>query len=230
VPIDRNFLSYQTNEDVSTFMQLVISKDQVDLEPADALFLEERNCELPKEGHVFACAFNADGSELARLEIDVNDEGAIGEAADFVHKHAPPQVDAAYKWKEAFAEAARSNRRVWARISQRYCGPCFQLARWLDNQQELLKKDYVMLKVDDVRDSKGAAIAQRLTRGKAQGVPFHAIFDVDEQMLIDSEGPLGNVGHPSDFEGRKQLRKMLQATRQNLTDAEIEQLVKSLED
>jgi hypothetical protein len=49
-------------------------------------------------------------------------------------------------------------------------------------------------------------------------------------MLIDSEGPLGNIGYPTSVEGKKQLRKMLLASRRNLTDAEIDQLVESLGD
>jgi len=87
-----------------------------------------------------------------------------------------------------------------------------------------------MLKIDNVQDRGGGRVAKRLTQGKPRGVPFHAIFDSDEQMLVDSAGPLGNIGYPSGFEGKKHLRKMLLATRRNLTDAEIDQLVDSLED
>ncbi len=116
------------------------------------------------------------------------------------------------------------------RVSQRYCGPCFRLTRWLDDQQKLLEKDYVMLKIDDFHDLHGNEIAQRVTRGGEFGIPFHAIFDASGKMLVDSAGPLGNVGFPSGFDGKKQLRKMLQSSRQNLTDAEIDQLVQSIPD
>ena len=87
-----------------------------------------------------------------------------------------------------------------------------------------------MVKIDDARDQNGSRVAQRLTRGKHFGIPFHAIFDQDEKMVIDSEGPLGNIGYPTSVEGKKQLRKMLLASRRNLTDAEIDQLVESLGD
>ena len=88
------------------------------------------------------------------------------------------------------------------------------MARWLDDQHELLDKDYVMLKIDDFRDQNGKLVAERLTRGEQHGIPFHAIFDPDGELLMDSAGPLGNIGHPSGFEGKKQLRKMLLETRQ----------------
>jgi hypothetical protein len=62
------------------------------------------------------------------------------------------------------------------------------------------------------------------------GVPFHAIFDARGQLLIDSESPVGNIGHPSSFEGRRHLTKMLGETRQKLTESKVEQIVGTLED
>lgn len=228
--VNDNFVDYQKNSEVSGFMQISVTGDQDRLNSADATFLKERNWQIPDKGRVNAYAIDVDGKELGKLEIDVRDRKAVEAAAEFIHRHAPSQVNAEEKWAQAFAEAKRSNRRVWARVSQRYCGPCFSLARWLDDQHELLEKDYVLLKIDDVRDQNGIRVAERLTRGKHHGVPFYAIFDEDEELLIDSAGPLGNIGNPSDVEGKKQLRKMLLETRRNLTDAEIEQLVESVGD
>ena len=222
--VDQNFVDYQTNKDVSAFMQIVFSRGRKSLESVDTAFLKEQNWQLPAEGRVFACAIDAKGKELGRVEIDVSDKRAGQEAAAFIHQHAPAPVDAEKKWHEAFTVASRSRRRVWARISQRYCAPCFRMARWLDDHHKLLEKDYVMLKIDNIRDQNGIRVAKRLTRGKNHGVPFHAIFDQDELMLIDSAGPIGNIGHPSGIEGKKQLRKMLLETRRSLTDAEIDQL------
>ena len=173
---------------------------------------------------------DGEGKELGRQDIDVNIAGAAEQVAKFIHQYVPATPDAEAKWAAAFAEGARTNRRVWVRISQRYCGPCFRLTRWLDDQQKLLEKDYVMLKIDDFHDLHGNEIAQRVTRGGEFGIPFHAIFDASGKMLVDSSGPLGNVGFPSGFDGKKQLRKMLQSSRQNLTDAEIDQLVQSIPD
>jgi hypothetical protein len=173
---------------------------------------------------------DASGKQLGVLDIDISDASAAAKAAEFIRQHRPQQADAEAKWNEAFAEASRSNRRVWARISQRYCGWCFHFSRWLDDQKPLLEKDYVMLKIDDLRDLNGKEVAERLTRGQQYGVPFHAIFDPSGELVIDSAGRLGNIGHPSDLEGRKHLRKMLLETRKNLTDPEIDQLVESLGD
>ncbi|MCC7338767.1 MAG: thioredoxin family protein [Pirellulaceae bacterium] len=115
-------------------------------------------------------------------------------------------------------------------MSQRYCGPCFRLARWFDDHREMLEQDFVMLKIDDFRDLNGIEIAKRLTLGKHHGVPFHAIFEADESMLVDSAGNLGNIGHPSGYEGKKHMRKMLETGSKTLTPKEVDQLVDSLED
>jgi hypothetical protein len=226
--VEENFMDYETNDDIPRFMQIAITGEQNVLDDGDKAFLNERKWPLPSQDRIFACAVDAKGNELGRLEIKASDTGAAEAAAAFIHRHAPSQADAEKKWNEAFAEAKRTNRCVWVRISQRYCGPCFLLSRWIDDQGELLGKDYVMLKIDDVLDQNGRRIAQRLTQGENHGVPFHAIFDSDGAMLIDSAGPLGNIGAVGGFEGKKHLRKMLLQSRQNLTDEEIDQIVESV--
>jgi hypothetical protein len=198
---------------------------------ADRTFAESNNWPQPKEGIVFACALDSTGRELGRIELNVAADDAATEAADFLRKHAPPQADAQAKWDAAFTEAKLSGRRVWARISQRYCGPCFRFSRWLDDNRELLERDFVLLKIDNVRDKHGAEVAGRIVHNREHfGVPFHTIFDADEQLIIDSESPVGNIGHPSTFEGRLHVTKMLRETRKNLTEADIEQIVKTLEE
>jgi len=126
------------------------------------------------------------------------------------------------------AEARKSGRKVWVRISQRYCRPCFSLTRWLDEQKKLLAQDYVFLKIDNVRDLHGAEVAKRLPDSEGQGVPFHVIFNSDGKMLITSASALGNIGYPDGFEGKQHLRKMLLATRSRLTDQQIDEIVNTL--
>jgi len=228
--VDANFMDYEKTKEVSSFMQIRVATGEKASPPADVEFAKKKNWPSPGENEVFACAFDVNGNELGRIEIVVDNNRAPEIAAKFIREHAPKQVDAKKKWNDAFAEAKRSNRKVWVRVSQRYCGPCFALSRWMDGQKELLEKDYVMLKIDDVRDLNGFAVAKRLTRGRHVGVPFHAIHGQDEKMLVDSESPIGNIGHPSGYEGKKHLRKMISATRGHLTDDEVERIVESLKD
>jgi hypothetical protein len=225
---NHNLVDHDINKDNYNFMQIVASTGKGYQETVS--LLKEYNWPLPAEGHVVAFVCDATGKELGRLDVDTRTATAAEQAAEFVRRHSPPPADAQEKWNAAFAEAKRTNRRVWARVSQRYCGPCFMLSRWLDDHRTVLEKDYVFVKIDDYHDQNGQQIAQLLTKGKHHGVPFHAIFDADESMLIDSASPLGNIGAISGFEGKKHLRKMLLTSRQKLTDAEVDELVDSIRD
>lgn len=226
--VNANFENYSSKSDVASYLQFVVARDKANLKESAASFLKEHQWQIPDAGRVFACVLDATGAELGRLEVDIAEKEAEDKVAAFVSKHLPVKLDAEKKWKEAFAEAKRTNRKVWARLSGRYCGPCFLLARWLDEHREILEKDYVMLKIDDFADEYGASVAKRITRGGRFGIPFYAIFDTDEKLVVDSDSPLGNIGFPSGYEGSKYLGKMLLATRVSLTDAEIAQLVASL--
>lgn len=225
--VDANLLDYNTTEEVSSFMQLT---RKIGEDPDVSEFARTQNWPIPEEGKIFACAIDGSGNEIARIMLDSKTSDSPERAAQFVRKHAPKQVDAKKKWDEAFADAKRTDRKVWARISQRYCGPCFMFTRWLDDQKELLEQDYVFLKIDDVRDLHGTEVTDRLTGGDHFGVPFHAIFSAAEEMLITSESPVGNIGHPSGYEGKKHLRKMLKETRSRLSDEQIDEIVGSLSD
>jgi hypothetical protein len=103
------------------------------------------------------------------------------------------------------------------------------MSRWLDDNRKLLERDYVLLKIDNVRDDHGPEIALRIVSNHRDfSIPFSAIFDTNGKLLIDSEGPLGNIGHPSGNEGRRHLKKMLSDTRSNLSLEQIEQIVNTL--
>ena len=119
---------------------------------------------------------------------------------------------------------------MWVVIGQHYCAPCQLLNRWLDDHREVLDKEFVMLKIDDVLDLNGHEIAAEITRGKFVGVPFFAFYDEDEQMLIDSDGPTGNIGFMSGYENKRHFRKMLEKGKQVLTSDDVEKILNSLPD
>ena len=223
-------MDYESKPEVASYLQFVVPRDKANLNASDADFFKEHNWQIPVEGRVTAFVLGGTGTLIGRLEVDVTETEAGEKVAAFVSKHLPAKLDAQKKWQEAFADAKRTNRKVWARLSQRYCGPCFLLARWLDDHREILDKDYVMLKIDEYANDNGVDLAKRITRGGSFGIPFFAIFDKDELLVVDSDSPLGNIGFPSGYEGSKHLRKMLLASRGSLTDAEVEQLVASLAD
>jgi chemotaxis methyl-accepting protein methylase len=227
--VQENLLNYDANIQVSNYMQMRFNTGASATERGKA-FVKAKNWPVPTDGSVVAIALDASGKELGQTTIDVSAGDANDQAARFVEKHSPAVVDARLKWAEAFELAKKTNRRVWVRISQRYCGPFFQLNNWLDDHRTMLEKEFVLLKIDDVRDKNGVEVAKELTGDKPYGIPFFAFYGADQNMLIDSIGPTGNIGSISGYEGKRHFRRMLKKVRQSLSDAEIEQLVGSIED
>ena len=156
--VNTEMLDHEATPDVMSFLNLRIDEELLSND-ANRRFAELRDWPQPTPRNVFVCALNETGMELGRIALDSGDAHAAAEAAAFIRKHAPERTDAKAKWDAAFVEAKRSGRRVWAQIGQRYCQPCFRQSRWLDDNRELLERDYVLLKVDDVRDKHGVEIA-----------------------------------------------------------------------
>jgi RNA polymerase sigma factor (sigma-70 family) len=227
--VEANFMNSDTTKEIMAFMQIKGSLGD-ESAPEIAKFARSKHWPLPDNERVFALAMDPAGRELGQIEIDAKDPAGPKRASDFIRQYAPAPADARQKWDEAFAEARESGRKVWVRISQRYCRPCFLLTRWLDEQKKLLAQDYVFLKIDDVRDLHGAEVAKRLPGSERQGVPFQVIFDSDGKSLITSESALGNIGHPDGFEGKNHLRKMILHTRNRLTDRQVDEIVNTLRD
>ena len=226
--INKYLLDYSEHMAVASYMQL----------PVDIKELSEGNNEAvvdrldwPKTTQgVFVCAYDIEGTELGRIRIDPQAPDAAVAAYQFIERHGPAQQDAEAKWNNAFQQAKEQSKHVWVRIGGRYCGPCFELSRWIDDHREILEKDFILLKIDNVRDLHGKAIAERLTKGRSVGIPFHAIFDANEKLVADSYGPLGNIGCISGLEGKRHFKTMLDAGCSKMTPKDIQVLLDSLKD
>ncbi len=185
---------------------------------------------LPRPNQIILHATNSSGENLDSLTIDISDRNAAAKIKTFIVDNKGPTHDAKTKFTRALEEARNTNRKIWAVTGHTRCSPCFAFARWLENQKKLLEKDYILVKIDSVRDENSAEVTKMICEGKHLGVPFHSIFTPDGSIVITSEGPLGNIGHPAaSFEGKHHLRKMLIGTSVNLTKLEIDELILSLD-
>jgi uncharacterized protein YqgC (DUF456 family) len=221
---------FANNDLIHYYMQLMISLDSKEMSVADLEFMKSKNWPSPTKNKVFACVYDKGAKELGRINISLDEDDYHKRADSFVSDYAVKRPDAKQKWDKIFTEAKSSGRNVWVRRSGRYCGCCFVLTRWLDDNRELLSKDYLMLKIDRDRDLNGGELTGHLPNSRVSGIPFHGIFDQDEKLLIDSLSPTGNIGEIEGYEGKKYLRKMLNETRNRLTDAEINTIVESVAD
>ena len=162
------------------------------------------------------------------MEVNSVDPNAVELVNKFLEKNEPPKQDANQNLINALEEAQSSGRRVWAQHSQTRCAPCFLFSRWIDDHRAVPEKDFVFLKVDDVRDKGSIEVARKITGGRNFGIPFVAIMDSKGEILIDSESPMGNFGFPSTFEDTPHLRKMILAGGTHLTERELDELMGSL--
>ncbi|WP_430454247.1 M56 family metallopeptidase [Rhodopirellula europaea] len=223
--IGDHLLNYRKNRAAAKFMSLTYHPDA-----ADANFAATKNWTAPSENMVTAIAYDKSGTEIGRETFDASAPSSVAQASAFLSQHALEDVDMEKAWNEAFAVAKKTDRRVWVRLSGRYCGPCFTFARWLDDHSDVLSKDFVMLKLEQGTSSENSEIVNRLTDGNHVGIPFHAMFSADGTKIIDSKGPLGNIGSVSGFEGKQHLRKMMEASCKRISPSEIQSVISSLED
>ena len=155
-------------------------------------------------------------------------DAALSEGRQFLSVHRPAQRDALALLAAAREEAKASGRRMWVVSGGPRCGPCFRLARWMDDQHAVLEKDYVLVKIIGGVDKNSEAVDPLLPGSKSSGIPYHAIMEPDGKVLITSKGPLGNIGMPSEVEDIRHLKRMLEQTAKRLSAAEIAALEESL--
>lgn len=93
----------------------------------------------------------------------------------------------------------------------------------------VLAKEFIAVKVDYDR-AIGAKDIQKRYTSKQEGLPWFAFVDGDGKAVITSTGPKGNVGFPYQPDEIAHFKVMLQKVKKRITDAEMDALIKSLEE
>lgn len=93
----------------------------------------------------------------------------------------------------------------------------------------LLTREFIPLMLDAERATGALAIQKRFIKTE-QGLPWFAFVDGSGQAVITSTGAKGNVGYPWEPHEIEHFRTMLLKAKKRLTDAEIDYLIKSLQD
>jgi hypothetical protein len=183
----------------------------------------------PGAGEIVLVALDGDEKTVATERVAVKDaEAAISAGAEFLKRNRRPPRDATALLAEARAEAKKTGRRVWAIEGGPRCGPCFRLARWIEDHHTTLDKDYVIVKLMGGVDERVPEAVAGLPIESGDGIPWFAIIEPDGAVLAHSRGPLGNIGFPSSVEGIRHFRQMLEQTARALTSDDVKRLVESL--
>jgi hypothetical protein len=93
----------------------------------------------------------------------------------------------------------------------------------------LVTKEFVPVMLDYDRAIGAREIQKRFIQ-QEQGLPWFAFIDGNGQAVITSTGAKGNVGYPWEPHEIAHFKTMLLKTKKRLTDAEIDYLIKTLED
>jgi hypothetical protein len=219
-------LDYEGTPDILAYRLISISPQQ---QKNEAAAIAGRKWPTPEPGEVVLIVLDNTEAQAGDVRLKANElDAALLEGRKFLASHRPAQRDALELLAAAREEAKASGRRMWVVSGGPRCGPCFRLARWMDDQHGLLEKDYVLVKIMGGLDKNSEAVAPLLPGAEREGIPYYAILEPDDTVLITSKGRDGNIGMPTEPEDLRHVRRMLEQTAQRLTAAEITQLENSL--
>jgi hypothetical protein len=200
---------------------------------AAATFLKNRlGAEQISPGQSMLLIVDINGKLLATGNASsVSNAGEIDHDlfAGYLESYAGEKPDAAILLAEALAQADSENKCVLLQETGAFCGPCLSLSRFLDAHRDTLAEDYIMIKIDSGRFPNGKETMRPIRTSKNGGIPWMAILDPKGNMLINSDGPNGNIGNPNKPESIEHFMKMLANTAHRLTPEQLAALRKDLE-
>jgi hypothetical protein len=220
----RVLLDFEGFREVLRFLPVNVTPEEAQPELFTRLKLRP-----PGANEILLAVIDGSGRTVEARYLAAQDAArALEQGSEFVKKHVPPPRDTHKLLADAQQQARQTGRRVWIIEGETRCAPCFELARWLDDQHAVLDRDYVFVKLLSGIDENVPDVLENLHQRKGGGIPWYAIIDANGKILATSENRDGNIGFPDDREGKDHLRRMLQQTARRLTPAEIESLIRSV--
>ncbi len=178
----------------------------------------------------YLAVLDSAGKKLTEQEtgvLEIGDRHDPNKVMAFLEKWKASPLDANEVFAAALTQAKKEDKRVFVRLGAPWCGWCRRLDAFLvlPKIETILKKDYVLVKIDQERMKHGEAMARQLRKPDGDGgIPWFAFLDKDGRTLITSTKPgSGNIGFPVDPNTEiPHFLHMLRSTRSKITDAEIE--------
>lgn len=191
---------------------------------------------IEPNGYPYLAVLDPAGRKVIEQEtgsLEVGDKHDPNKVKTFLEKWKPAPLDANDVFTSTLAQAKKEDKRVFIRVGAPWCGWCRRLDAFLARPQiaAILKKDYVLVKIDQQRMKGATQVIQRIRKPtEGPGIPWFAFLDKDGRTLITSTKPgAGNIGFPSDPNTEiPYFVHMLKETRSKITDAEIELIAAEL--
>jgi hypothetical protein len=210
---DFRFMAISTADDKLEAAQTLAKALDVSLEPGNAFMLVV----VDHEGKV--------AGKLTSAQICDGELLSKGRLLAELDKFKTVPLDAHELLQKAYEQAEREGKQIFLQETATWCGPCQMLSRLL-LQNRQWEKDYVWVKMD--HRWTGAMEIMKELRGDAEGgIPWMVILDSQGNKLATSNIPESgaNIGFPSEPEAQVHFANMLKATRQRMTDKEIDDLI-----
>ncbi|HEV3303113.1 MAG TPA: M56 family metallopeptidase, partial [Planctomycetaceae bacterium] len=215
----------------------------LDVDGADSTtraFLDRYQVAAPPDGDVTLAALDIDGRLVAQTtgrQLFAGKPPTAKPLTKWLASNAPKLPDANRLRAEALAQAKRENKCVLLLETApgRPAEYCCRMSRYLEENKNLLEKDYVCLKID-IRYANASMVIDRIRdfdaseyyRMDKPSLPWMVILDADGHPAASGTSPRGNIGVPDTAQETSYFAWMLRATAQRLTDDEITTLVSAL--
>jgi thiol-disulfide isomerase/thioredoxin len=193
--------------------------------------------DLKAHGVPFLTILDADGKVLANQESGPFETGNKDQPGHdpakvlaFLTENQAPYLKAEDLHRDALAQAARENKRVFLHFGAPWCGWCHKLEGWMAREPAagLLPRDFVDCKIDVDRTVGGADLLLAARGSEQGGIPWFAFLAADGSVLATSDGPRGNTGFPAQPEEIAHFQQMLQKAAVKLDAATLGTLIDSL--
>lgn len=215
----------ELQEALDDYQILCVRHDQTE-------FLNAKGLTVPGRSGATLAILGTEGPVVAELRFeDLCREERLDPTllADFLNVHRIALGNASDLLSDACTEAAKLDKRVLVQVSGPNCGPCIVLSRFLAGQADLIQKDYVHVKLD-TRMEDAAEVIDELRGTESRSVPWMVILTADRRPLVTSEDSGANIGYPRTEQSKAHFQHMLQSTSQRLTAAEVDGIVRALDD
>ena len=185
------------------------------------------------KGVPFLTVLDKDGKVLTHQPTEPLEKGKAHDPAKvkaFLEQWAAPARDAEVAYAAALQRAAAEGKMVFLHFGAPWCGWCHKLEAWLAQPEiaQILRKDFVELKIDEDRMKGGKDVEQRFRPAMKGGIPWIAFLDATGKVLVDSDGPGGNTGFPAEPQEVDHFMAMLKKTVKNITAGELAAIEQSL--
>ncbi len=174
---------------------------------------------------------NAEGEKVDAADAgELSTEGELSKEKliEWLRSHKPEFPAARSVLDDALRRATDEDKRVIVQETATWCGPCHMLSRFL-KENPIWEEDYILVKMDH-RLPGAQELMKEMRDGAQGGIPWFVILDADGTKLATSNEPESgdNIGYPSSESGQDHFAKMLNQTRQRLTEKQVNDLVSKL--